>query len=69
MFNLFGKREIKCERCYVTLEKRKYHFFDATYRRLYKQGEKLKLCTSCFIEKYREYLNFFQYKAIVVEPF
>ena len=69
MFNFFGKREIRCERCYIPLEKNKYHFFDATYRRLYKQAERLKLCTSCLMEKYKEYLNFFQYKAIVVEPF
>lgn len=69
MFNIFGKKEIKCEMCFAPLEKRKYHFFDASHRGLYKGGEKLKLCTSCLMEKYNEYLKRFEYKAVIIEPF
>lgn len=69
MFNLFGKKEVKCQICLSPQEKRKYHFFDASYRGLYKNGEELKLCTSCLIRKYRDYLKLFKHRAVIIEPF
>ena len=68
MLNLF-KKELKCGKCTNSLEKDKYHIFDATYRGKYKNGEKLKLCTVCLVEKYKEYLLNFKYRAIIIEPF
>ncbi|UCB57631.1 MAG: hypothetical protein JSV30_03355 [Candidatus Omnitrophota bacterium] len=70
MFNLFKKNKLECEKCFSPLEKRKYHFFDPTYRGLFKNNQKkLRLCTPCLMDKYKEYLEAFEYKAVIIEPF
>jgi hypothetical protein len=66
MFNLFRKKKIICENCPKPLEK--YHVFDPTHWGLYRDSKKMKLCTLCMIKKYKEYLNIFSGKAVIVEP-
>ena len=69
MFNLFRKKEVKCHTCLRILEKDKFHILDGTYKGECKDKEKMNLCTSCFIEKFREYLTVYEGFAIVIEPF
>ena len=69
MLNLFPKKELKCEVCLRPLKDGKYHRFGSSDIPEYKNLKELKLCTLCLVEKYKEYLNRFQHKAIIIEPF
>jgi hypothetical protein len=62
-----GKPTI-CERCGKTLEKKQVNFFDSTIRGARQDGETLKLCSNCLMEKFTESLARFKFRAIVVYP-
>lgn len=66
MFGLFGKKKVICENCSKPLDK--YHVFDPTPWIENFHLKKIKLCTDCMMKKYREYLNDFTGKAVIVEP-
>lgn len=51
------------------MEKRKHHVVDESFRGTLKDKKKLRLCTTCFIKKFKDYLVANDTKAIVVEPF
>ena len=66
MFNFFKKKKIICENCPRPLER--YHVFDPTHWGKFRDSKKIKLCTSCMMKKYKDYLNIFPGKAIIIEP-
>jgi len=62
-----GKPTI-CERCGVTLEKKQVNFYDSSLRGARHDGETLKLCRNCLIEKFDESLARFKFRAVMVYP-
>lgn len=66
MFGIFNKKKITCENCKRPLDK--YHVFDPTPWIKDFHFEKIKLCTDCMLNKYKEYLNNFTGKAVIIEP-
>lgn len=67
MFGLFEKKITNCEKCLILLGGR-YHVFDPTPWAKDFHSKKMKLCTSCMIKKYKEYLVIFKGKAVIIEP-
>ena len=66
---IFGLgKPVTCERCGVTLEKKKENIFDSTIRGKKKDGETLTLCGPCLMEKFGESLTRFKSRAVVVYP-
>lgn len=65
--NLFRK-EIQCGLCGSKLRKSHSFGFDSTIRGKRRDGEKTKLCKSCFLDKMRQSIQSFEEKAVFYYP-
>jgi len=62
------KNEGKCGRCQIVFSKKEIHYFDSSFRGRRKHGEKLMLCSSCFVEEISKYFKNYEAMAIAVYP-
>jgi hypothetical protein len=65
--NLFRKK-LSCENCGILTPKAQLGTFDSFLRAERSHGEKMDVCQSCLLNKLREYLDAYKFRAVVVYP-
>ena len=62
------KKELNGDICGAMTPKRLLNTFDSTVRGERPGGEKLDLYRACLLKKFREYLDHYPFRAVVVYP-